>query len=179
MEKFGVSAVIIEDKKFPKKNSFDRGAKHILEDAEIFANKIKVGKDVSKNLLIIARLEGLIATNCSQDELLFRTEAYLKAGADGIMIHSKKDNPAEVFEFAKNYHKHFGGLLVAAPTTYNLSHEQIIDYHFGIIIYANHLFRASLRAMRDTIELMEKGAAINVASIDDIFNVTDYDNRRP
>lgn len=176
MEKFGVSAVIIEDKKFPKKNSLDNFAKHFLEDAEIFAKKIKVGKDVAQDILIIARLEGLMA-NCSQDEMLLRTEAYLKAGADGIMIHSKKDNPDEVLEFAKNYHKHFGGLLVAAPTAYKLSHEQIMDYHFSIIIYANHLFRASLRAMHETIELMEKGKTASLASINDIFNITGYDSR--
>jgi phosphoenolpyruvate phosphomutase len=177
MEKSGASAVIIEDKKFPKRNSLDNSAKHFLEEVDIFAKKIQIGKNAAQDFLIIARLEGLLL-NCSQDELLFRTEAYLKAGADGIMIHSKKDNPDEVLEFARNYRRHFGGLLVAVPTTYNLSYEQIVDHDFGIIIYANHLFRSSLRAMSETIKLMEEGKTAQLASINDIFNITDYDNRR-
>lgn len=177
MEKTGVSAVIIEDKKFPKRNSLDNSAKHILEDVEIFAKKIEVGKKAAKNILIIARLEGLLA-NCSQNELLLRAEAYLKAGADGIMIHSKKDNPDEVLEFSKNYHKNFNKLLVAVPTTYDLSHDQIINNHFSIIIYANHLFRASLKAMCEAVKIMEKEEKPSLASVNDIFKITGYDSRR-
>jgi len=69
MEKAGVSAVIIEDKKFPKRNSLDNSAKHFLEDVEIFAKKIRIGKDATQDILIIARLEGLLV-DCSQDEVL-------------------------------------------------------------------------------------------------------------
>ena len=176
MEKAGASAVIIEDKKFPKKNSLDNSVQHFLEDIDIFTKKIKAGKDVSSGILIIARLEGLIA-NCSQQEVLIRAKSYIEAGADGIMIHSKKENESEILEFAKNYRKQFDNLLVAVPTTYNLSHEQIIKYNFDIIIYANHLLRASLQSMSQAISCMERGEEPCLASVEDIFNITNYDSR--
>ena len=176
LERAGVDAVIIEDKKFPKRNSLDRSAKHALEDMEDFALKIKVGKEASQKILIIARLEGLIA-NHSQDEVLYRAEAYLKAGADGVMIHSKKDESDEILTFARNYRKNFDKLLVAVPTTYNLTHEQIIEFHFDLIIYANQLLRSSLKAMQETIHKMENGEDASLASVNDIFNITGYDSR--
>jgi len=178
METSNISMVIIEDKKFPKKNSLANNVTHLLEDADFFAQKIKKGKEASDNILIIARLEGLIA-NCSQQEVLSRAKKYIEAGADGVMIHSKKKNSTEICEFAKNYRKYCNKLLIAVPTTYNLTEEQIAKYHFDIIIYANHLLRASLQAMNETIYNLEQGNCneLHIATIEDIFNITNYDSR--
>ena len=123
-EDAGVAMIIIEDKVFPKRNSLTDSV-HTLEDKLIFAEKIKRGIAMRKNpnLLIIARLEGLIA-NHSMEETLERAKTFLKVGADGIMIHSKKDNPKEILKFASLYKKlpknlTKGKVLVCVPTTYN------------------------------------------------------------
>ena len=156
LERAGVSAVIIEDKVFPKRNSLEPGVQQTLQEPEVFAQKIRRGKkiQVSEDFMIIARLESLIAGQ-SVDEALHRARFYLEAGADGIMIHSKSKNPDQVLEFAKNYQNLNQELklnipLVCVPTTYNtLTEDELRTAGFRIIIYANHLLRGAYKAMKE------------------------------
>jgi phosphoenolpyruvate phosphomutase len=154
LERIGVSAVIIEDKVFPKRNSLEAGARQDLEDPDVVATKICRGREVllSQDFMIMARLESLIA-NKGVEDAVNRAKVYLKAGADGIMIHSKQHEPDEVFRFAQEYEKicetlGFRKPLVCVPTTYNTIPEQeLVRHGFNIIIHANHLLRASYTAM--------------------------------
>ena len=156
LENMGVSAIIIEDKVFPKRNSLDGGSNQILEDPKKFAEKIKAGKDIqkSRDFMIIARLESLIAGK-DVDDAIKRAEIYLNAGADGIMIHSKDKTPEKIIDFAKKYRKlpiniGFGKPLVSVPTTYNrIYDDELKELGFNIVIHANHNLRASYKAMEE------------------------------
>ena len=157
LERAGVSAVIIEDKVFPKRNSLEPGVQQMLQEPEIFSQKIQRGKSVqiSTDFMIIARLESLIAGK-SVDDALFRAQIYLEAGADGIMIHSKEKDPAQIMEFAKHYQKMTQKIdckkpMVCVPTTYNtLTEDELRAAGFSIVIYANHLLRSANKAMEET-----------------------------
>lgn len=161
LEDMGVSMVIIEDKKFPKRNSLEGGTIQDQEDSDVFATKIKRGKDVqiSDDFMIVARIESLIAGSGLKDAI-FRAKKYLLAGADGIMIHSKQRDPKEILEFAKEYEKltkelGFRKPLVCVPTTYNtITEDELIDHGFNIIIYANHLLRAAHKAMKEAASII-------------------------
>ena len=121
LEMLGVSAVIIEDKVFPKRNSLADGTIQHQENMGVFAEKIRRGKKIllTKDFMIIARIESMIAGKCVKEALL-RAKMYLEAGVDAIMIHSKKENPKEILEFAKQYKKlRFNKPLFCVPTTYN------------------------------------------------------------
>lgn len=154
LEVLGISAIIIEDKTFPKRNSLDPDARQQLEHVDIFADKIRCGKKVllTDTFMIIARIESLIA-NMGVGDALARAEAYLLAGADGIVIHSKSRQPDEIFAFADGYDQlcrrlGFHKPLVSIPTTYNAVTEDELRRHgFNMVIYANHLLRASYAAM--------------------------------
>jgi len=179
LEEAGVSAVIIEDKAFPKRNSLDADATHQLENPDVFAKKIRAGKAACKEMLIIARLESLIAKH-SIYEALIRAEAFLAAGADGIMIHSKCEvNADEIFEFAKRYKEKFDRPLVCVPTTYNHIYDQeLAKAGFDIIIHANHLLRASYKAMSEAAnQIIVDGRSkdLNISSVKEIFKITGYD----
>jgi len=157
LERAGVSAVIIEDKVFPKRNSLEPGVQQMLQEPEIFSQKIQRGKSaqISTDFMIIARLESLIAGK-SVDDALFRAQIYLEAGADGVMIHSKEKDPAQIMEFAKLYQKMTQKInckkpMVCVPTTYNtLTEDELRAAGFSIVIYANHLLRSANKAMEET-----------------------------
>jgi phosphoenolpyruvate phosphomutase len=157
LERAGVSAVIIEDKVFPKRNSLEAGVQQNLEDPEVFAQKIHRGKSVQKSeeFMIIARLESLIAGKPMEDAVN-RAKTYLQAGVDGIMIHSKSKSSDEIFEFAEHYKDVCKQLslnkpLVCVPTTYNKTTEdELSAAGFSIIIHANHLLRSAYKAMIET-----------------------------
>jgi phosphoenolpyruvate phosphomutase len=157
LERAGVSAVIIEDKVFPKRNSLEVGAQQNLEDPEVFAQKIRRGKSVQKSdeFMIIARLESLIAGKPMEDAVN-RAKTYLQAGADGIMIHSKSKSADEIFEFAEHYKDickqlNLNKPLVCVPTTYNQTTEdELSAAGFSIIIHANHMLRSAYKAMMET-----------------------------
>lgn len=189
LEDAGVVMVIVEDKTFPKRNSLTN-SNHILEDKDIFAEKIKRGIAVRKsnNFMIIARLEGLIAGH-SMEETLGRAEAFLKAGADGIMIHSRKNEPTEILEFASLYKKLpksliKGKILVCVPTTYNkITAKELAKSGFNLIIYANHLLRSSYRAMEKickTILLNDRSfeAESLCVSLKNLFRAVDLKNQK-
>ena len=164
----GAAMLIMEDKRYPKQNSLLQEGKHQMEDVDIFCQKIKAAKAAAKNIKIIARLESLIAKR-SMYEALLRADAYVEAGADGIVIHSKQEiSSTEVMEFSEKFRiKHPTVLLVAIPTTYTLP-----EIHpFDVVIYANHLLRASLKAMQETAQTIDEK---KLASVKDIFTLTGY-----
>ncbi len=151
LEKAGVSALVIEDKIGLKKNSLFKKQKNTKQDTiKNFCEKIKKVKGVkfSDDFYCIARIESFILGK-GLDDALKRAEAYSKAGADAILIHSKEKTPKEIFNFAKKFKKsNYFKPLVAVPSTYSQTSEnQLIKHGFKIVIYANHLLRASYPAM--------------------------------
>jgi len=165
-EKAGAWAVMMEDKKYPKQNSFIEEGQR-LEDVDIFCEKIKASKRVCGNMKVFARLESLIAKK-SQYEAILRASAYIEAGADGIMVHSKqKVDATEVMEVGNELRQKYPELtLIAVPTTYNLPEE----HPFDIVITANHLTRVSLKAMQKFLA----GEAVETASVQDIFDIVGH-----
>lgn len=154
LERLGVSAVIIEDKTGLKKNSLlGNKVKQTLENQKNFCQKIKAGKlaKATNDFMIIARLESLIL-NKGMDDAVRRAKAYINAGADAIMIHSKKKDPSEIFKFCKIYKKFKNRKpLVVVPTTFSqVKEKQLIDAGVNIVIYANHLFRSTYPSMINT-----------------------------
>ncbi|MGI5067565.1 phosphoenolpyruvate mutase [Treponema denticola] len=168
LERNGVSAIIIEDKVGLKKNSlFGTEAKQELADVENFCHKISEGKkaQVTKDFMIIARLESLIAGH-SVDEALERAFAYVKAGADGVMIHSKEKHGNDIKEFCERFRKEYEKVpIVLVPTTYNqFTEKELASWGANIIIYANHMLRASYPAMlkaAQTILEAERSLEVN------------------
>ena len=180
LERIGVSAAIIEDKVGLKKNSLFADQVDTKQDSiQSFCQKIKKGKDtnISDDFLIIARIESFILGK-SLDDALKRAEAYSKAGADAILIHSKDKNPSQVFSFAKKFKKSkFFKPMVAVPSSYSKTFEKdLIKHGFKIIIYANHMMRASYPAMLDVAKsiLINKrsfNAEKKISSIKEIINL--------
>ncbi len=156
LERNGVSAVIIEDKVGLKKNSlFGTDVLQELADIPEFSAKISAGKkaQVTKDFMIIARLESLIAGLPVSDALL-RARAYVEAGADGVMIHSKEKTGEDIKAFCLAFRKDFPEVpIVLVPTTYNhFSEIELADWGANIIIHANHMLRASYPAMHTVAE---------------------------
>lgn len=156
LEKMGVSAVIIEDKTGLKKNSlFGTEVKQTQDTIEHFCDKIRAGKDVqlTDSFMIIARIESLILEQGMEDALT-RAKAYVSAGADGIMIHSRRKDPAEILEFCDKFRAFDPKTpIVAIPSSYNSIHEEELAAHgVNIVIYANQLTRSAFPAMRETAE---------------------------
>ena len=164
MERMGISAVIIEDKKGLKKNSLlGTSVKQEQESIKNFCNKIIIGNKscASNELMIIARIESLILGKGIKDALK-RADEYLSAGAKAIMIHSKKDNPKEIFNFAKQFRKNVKRVpLVVVPSTFSqVKEETFIEHGFNIVIYANHLLRATYPAMQKVVySILKNGRA--------------------
>jgi phosphoenolpyruvate phosphomutase / 2-hydroxyethylphosphonate cytidylyltransferase len=167
MERLGISAVIIEDKKGLKKNSLlGNTVKQEQESIDYFSEKIKAGRAsrVNENFMVIARIESLILEK-GIDEALKRASAYVSAGVDGIMIHSKKDSPDEIFEFSKIFRQQFKTLpLVSVPSTYNkVTEKELIKNGFNIVIYANQMLRAAYPAMFKVAEsILKNGRSFEV-----------------
>lgn len=156
LERHGISAVIIEDKIGLKKNSlFGTDAIQTQDTIEHFCEKIKAGKEaqVTKDFMIIARIESLIAGKPIADALE-RAYAYVKAGADGIMIHSKDTSGNDIKEFLLEFRKHHPKVpVVVVPTTYNHIYEkELVEWGANIVIYANHMLRAAYPAMKKAAE---------------------------
>jgi phosphoenolpyruvate phosphomutase len=156
LERLGVSAVIIEDKVGLKRNSlFGTEVEQLLDSAAGFAAKITAGKkaQVTEDFMVIARIESLIA-GAGVADALARAQAYIAAGADGIMIHSKEPDAREVAEFCAGYRALATKVpLVAVPTTYHhLTEAELGAMGFQMVIYANHLLRSAYPAMKRTAE---------------------------
>lgn len=154
LERMGVSAVIIEDKTGLKKNSlFGTEVVQELDSIEHFSEKIRAAKQVqlTDDFMIIARLEALILEK-GQEEALKRAQAFVEAGADGIMIHSRKKTPDEIFEFCDAFREIDKETpLVVVPTSYNtVTEQELVNHGVNIVIYANQLTRSAFPAMEQT-----------------------------
>lgn len=153
LERMGVSMAIIEDKVGLKKNSlFGTEVKQTQDTIENFCEKIKAGKAAqkSKDFMICARIESLILEQ-GMDDALKRAFAFTKAGADAIMIHSRKKDPAEIFEFVEKFRKKDKSTpIVVVPTSFNsVTEEEFKERGVNIVIYANQLIRAGFPAMQN------------------------------
>lgn len=160
LERLGVSAVIIEDKKGLKKNSlFGTDVLQHQESIEAFCQKISIGKkaQATKDFMIIARIESLIL-EMGQDDAMKRARSYVEAGADGIMIHSKSTKVDEIKEFVLTFRKLDANTpIIVVPTTYNyIKEEDLANLGVNVVIYANHLLRSAYPAMKTTAELILK-----------------------
>lgn len=156
LERMGVSAVIIEDKTGLKKNSlFGTEVKQTQDTIEHFCEKIAAGKKVqlTDDFMIIARIESLILEQ-GQEDALNRARAYVKAGADGIMIHSRKKDPAEIYAFCDAFRREDKTTpIVVVPTSFNTATEtELAGHGINLVIYANQLTRSAFPAMQKTAE---------------------------
>jgi len=154
LERLGISAVIIEDKVGLKKNSlFGTEVKQEQADIEDFCAKIHAGKNtqITNDFMIIARIESLICGK-SVEEALERAHAYVAAGADGIMIHSKEKTGADIKQFCLNFREiNQTTPIVVVPSTFDLiTEDEFEKWGVNIVIYANHLLRSAYPAMQNT-----------------------------
>lgn len=156
LERMGVSAVIIEDKKGLKKNSlFGTEVQQTQATIEEFSAKIAAGKkaQLTDDFMIIARIESLILEKGMEDALE-RARAFIQAGADGIMIHSRKKDPAEIVEFCDRFRaENKTTPIVVVPSSFNtITEEELARHGVNIVIYANQLTRSAFPAMKQTAE---------------------------
>jgi phosphoenolpyruvate phosphomutase len=180
LERLGVSAVIIEDKVGLKQNSlYGTSVEQIQDTVENFCDKIRAGINarVTGDFMIFARIESFIL-EAGIDDALERAEAYLGAGAHGIMIHSKENSPHEILAFCRRYTElGLSAPLVAVPSTYDqITEQELIDAGVRVVIYANHLLRSAYPAMVKTAgTILRNGrgyeAAQDCMSIEEILNV--------
>ncbi len=180
LEQRGIAGVCIEDKQFPKTNSFIRGERQPLADVDEFCGKIKAGKDsqCTGDFCLVARVEALIA-GWGLPEALRRAEAYRQAGADAILIHSKSSRPDEILDFAREWAGR--APLVIVPTKYYSTPTDVFRRAgINVVIWANHLLRSSIRAMQDTArEIQERQTLVTVedriAPVDEVFRLQGAD----
>ena len=162
-EAAGIAAVTIEDKRFPKVNSYIPGRQELAPIAE-FVGKILAAKNTqqTEEFMVIARVEALIA-GWGQEEALKRAHAYVEAGADAILIHSKSNTPDEIISFAKAWD--FSAPLVIVPTSYPMITEREIE-QLGIkmVIYANHGLRAAIKAVNEVFSQIKKDRRLDAIS---------------
>jgi len=180
LEQRGIAGVCIEDKQFPKTNSFLNGERQPLADIQEFAGKIAAGKDTQTdpNFSIVARVEALIA-GWGMEEALKRAEAYRRAGADAILIHSKLSKPDEIVTFAREW---AGRLpLVIVPTRYYSTPTDVFRLAgISMVIWANHMVRSATSAMQSVAkEIYESQTLVNIedriVSVEEIFRLQDAD----
>ncbi|WP_235924555.1 phosphoenolpyruvate mutase [Roseomonas harenae] len=171
----GIAGVCIEDKLFPKTNSFIGDAQP-LADIDEFCGRIKAGKDsqTDDDFVLVARVEALISGR-GMEEALHRAEAYHRAGADAILIHSKKSDADEIFTFAERWGNR--APLVIVPTMYYATPTDLFrQAGISTIIWANHLLRSSMAAMRETAARIHEDESLvrvegSVATVKDIFRL--------
>ena len=176
LEQRGIAGVCIEDKLFPKKNSFINGEKQELADINEFCGKIAAGKDshLDPDFCIVARVEAYIA-GWETKEAIRRAEAYHKAGADAILIHSALSQPDQILEFTKEWASR--APLVIVPTKYYSTPTQVFrDANINLIIWANHMIRGAITAMQECafkIKEQENLTEVedDIASVKEIFRL--------
>lgn len=180
LESRDIGGVCVEDKVFPKTNSFINGKSQPLAPIDEFCGKIKAGKDAQGNddFVIVARVEAFIA-GWGLEEALRRAEAYHEAGADAILMHSALRNPDEVFSFANAW----GGRapVILVPTKYYTTPTDAFRQHdIAAVIWANHLLRASIAAMKKTADLIQSTQTLTsvedaIASVPEVFRLQGAD----
>lgn len=175
LEQRNIAAVCLEDKVFPKRNSFSE-VKQDLADIEEFCKKIEACKDqqTDPDFSVVARVEALIA-GWGHAEAIKRAEAYRKAGADAILIHSKINNHSEIEEFLKEWNQR--SPVVIVPTMYyNTPTDLFRQWGVNVVIWANHNMRASVTAMQDTCRKIKEQESIKeveaeVVSVKEVFRL--------
>ena len=180
LESAGISAIIIEDKIGLKKNSLFQNQSNAKQDnIKNFCKKIKVAVNakISDDFMIIARIESFILGKNLNDALK-RAEAYSKSGADAILIHSKEKKPDQIIQFSKKFIKSkYRKPIVAVPSTYSSTYEKTLqESGVNVIIYANHLLRASYPSMMKVAESIlkferSKEAEKNIIPIKEIISL--------
>lgn len=169
LERLGVSAIIIEDKTGLKKNSlFGTDVIQTQDTIEHFSDKIRAGREarVTSDFMIISRIESLIA-GAGMDDAIKRAQAYIEAGTDGIMIHSKEKDGKEIAEFCRRYNEFENRVpLIVVPTSYNfMMEDELVELGISVIIYANHLIRSAYPAMVNTAKsILENGRSKEASS---------------
>lgn len=180
LEARDIAGVCIEDKLFPKTNSFIQGERQPLEEIETFCGKIQAGKEAQRDddFCIVARVEAFIA-GWGLDEALRRAEAYRLAGADAILIHSKLSRPDEVLQFAQEWANR--SPLVIVPTKYYATSTEVFRQHkISLVIWANHLIRSAITAMQATAKRIHADESLRdvegqVAPVSEIFRLQGAD----
>jgi phosphoenolpyruvate phosphomutase len=175
----GIAGVCLEDKLFPKTNSFI-GERQPLADMAEFCGRIRAGKDAQTDddFCLVARTEALISGH-SMDEALRRAEAYHAAGADAILVHSKKSDSSEITGFMRRWDRRCPVVIV--PTMYYASPaDSFREAGISMVIWANHLVRASITAMSETAKLIAETESLiavedRVTSVREIFRLTGND----
>jgi phosphoenolpyruvate phosphomutase len=182
LERLGVSAIVIEDKVGPKRNSLlgtDSEQAQEQDSVEAFSNKISEGKraQITEDFMIVARIESLILGR-GMDDALLRADAFVEAGADAVMIHSRSEDGQEALDFCGTFRaRHPHVPLVAVPTTYNhLTEDELGGAGVNVVIYANHLLRAAYPAMTGVAEsILRHGRSLEAEAecmpIKDILNL--------
>ena len=180
LEQRNIAGVCIEDKLYPKTNSFIQGEQQELEDIDTFSGKIQAGKDAQKDddFCIVARVEAFIA-GWGLEEALRRGEAYRQAGADAILIHSKLSQPDEVLQFAREWDNRCP--LVLVPTKYYSTPTEVFrENNVSLVIWANHMIRAGIAAMQTTARTIHETESLvdiegQVATVAEIFRLQGAD----
>lgn len=180
LEQRGIAGVCIEDKLFPKTNSFINGEAQPLADIEEFCGKIQAAKDAQTDpdFVVVARVEAFIA-GWGLDEALKRAEAYRQAGADAILMHSKKSNASEIKAFMDAWDNRHPVIIV--PTKYYSTPTSYFeDWGVNLVIWANHNVRAAITAMEETTKRIYEDQSLmniegNVASVSHIFELQGAD----
>ena len=175
-ESAGIAAICIEDKIFPKQNSLLEDGKQELLSEKDFVAKIIAGKTAKNNpdFMIIARIEALIAGH-GIEEALKRATAYENAGADAILIHSKKNSPDEVFEFCNSWNGNIP--IIAIPTTYpTVTIDELQNNNIKMVIYANQSLRVAHWAMTEHLKQLSSAKSLsevksNMTTMDKIFHL--------
>jgi phosphoenolpyruvate phosphomutase len=176
LEQRGVAGVCMEDKIFPKTNSFLRSTAQPLADIDEFAGKIRAAKEAQRDddFVVVARVEALIAGH-GMAEALKRGEAYRRAGADAVLIHSRERHPDEILQFKNEWGDRLP--LVIVPTKYYTTPTEVFrEAGFKIVIWANHLMRSALTAMQATAKQIHEsqtliGVEEKVATLAEVFRM--------
>ena len=182
-ENAGIAGICIEDKTFPKQNSLLEKGKNQLLDEKDFVAKILAANEAKQNkaFVIIARIEALIS-GMGIEQALKRAYAYEKAGADLILIHSKKITPEEIFEFSDSW-KGSAPLVVIPTTYYSVNVDELIEHKIKMVIYANQTLRAAHFALSKLLKQMKNANNMSqlqnqMSSMDDIFKLQEMHNMK-
>ena len=176
LEQRKIAAMCIEDKLFPKTNSFINGEAQELAKIDEFAGKIKAAKDTQDDpdFCVVARIEAFIA-GWGLDEALKRAEAYCKAGADALLVHSKKSSADDIFDFMAQW-KDTCPVVIVPTMYYNTPVEEFQKCGVSLVIWANHLLRTSVKAMQQTAAQIYKESSIKsvegeIVSVKEVFRL--------
>lgn len=180
LEQRGVAGVCIEDKLFPKTNSFISGETQPLADIEEFCGKIQAAKEtqLDDDFCVVARLESFIA-GWGLDEALRRAEAYRLAGADAILVHSKKADSSDIEAFMKEWGNRHP--IVIVPTKYySTPTDQFRDMGINMVIWANHTLRSAIQSMQQTVQQIYRDQSLinvegKITTVSEVFSLQGAD----